>query len=49
MKKLIPLLSKGDIIIDGGNSQYLDTQKWCKDLSGTGILYVGMGVSIINQ
>lgn len=45
VKKLIPLLSKGDIIIDGGNSQYLDTQKWCKDLSGTGILYVGMGVS----
>ena len=24
--KLVPLLEKGDIIIDGGNSEYLDTQ-----------------------
>ncbi|KAG6452195.1 hypothetical protein O3G_MSEX007517 [Manduca sexta] len=45
VKKLIPLLEKGDIIIDGGNSQYLDTQKWCKELAPTGIYYVGMGVS----
>lgn len=26
IEKLIPLLEKGDIIIDGGNSEYLDTQ-----------------------
>ncbi|XP_039764185.1 6-phosphogluconate dehydrogenase, decarboxylating [Pararge aegeria] len=45
VKKLVPLLEKGDIIIDGGNSQYTDTQRWCKELSPTGILYVGMGVS----
>lgn len=45
VKKLLPLLEKGDIIIDGGNSQYLDTQRWCKELKNTGILYVGMGVS----
>lgn len=45
VKKLVPLLQKGDIIIDGGNSQYLDTQRWCKELAPTGILYVGMGVS----
>lgn len=45
VNKLVPLLSKGDIIIDGGNSQYLDTQRWCKQLAPTGILYVGMGVS----
>ncbi|XP_072931146.1 6-phosphogluconate dehydrogenase, decarboxylating [Epargyreus clarus] len=45
VKKLIPLLEKGDIIIDGGNSQYLDTQRWCKQLEPTGIHYIGMGVS----
>ncbi|KAJ0183728.1 hypothetical protein K1T71_000151 [Dendrolimus kikuchii] len=45
VKKLVPLLEKGDIIIDGGNSQYIDTQRWCKELEPTGILYIGMGVS----
>lgn len=45
VKNLLPLLEKGDIIIDGGNSQYTDTQKWCKELASTGILYIGMGVS----
>ncbi|XP_045490025.1 6-phosphogluconate dehydrogenase, decarboxylating-like [Pieris rapae] len=45
VKKLVPLLEKGDIIIDGGNSQYTDTQRWCKELESTGIYYIGMGVS----
>lgn len=45
VKKLIPLLSKGDIIIDGGNSKYMDTQHWCNVLKSSGIYYVGMGVS----
>lgn len=45
MKKLALLLEPGDIIIDGGNSQYTDTQRWCEELDSTGILYVGMGVS----
>ncbi|XP_014366227.1 6-phosphogluconate dehydrogenase, decarboxylating [Papilio machaon] len=45
VKNLLPLLEKGDIIIDGGNSQYTDTQRWCKELAPTGILYIGMGVS----
>ncbi|XP_068620824.1 6-phosphogluconate dehydrogenase, decarboxylating [Battus philenor] len=45
VEKLLPLLEKGDIIIDGGNSQYTDTQKWCKELKSTGVLYIGMGVS----
>lgn len=44
VKNLVPLLEKGDIIIDGGNSQYLDTQRWCKELEPTGIHYIGMGV-----
>lgn len=47
VRKLVPLLKKGDIIIDGGNSQYTDTQRWCKELAPTGILYVGMGVSLL--
>ncbi|XP_032526777.2 6-phosphogluconate dehydrogenase, decarboxylating [Danaus plexippus] len=45
VKKLVPLLEKGDIIIDGGNSQYLDTQRWCEELVPSGIHYIGMGVS----
>lgn len=43
--KLVPLLEKGDIIIDGGNSEYTDTIRRCKDLSDKGLLYVGSGVS----
>ncbi|XP_073951628.1 phosphogluconate dehydrogenase [Choristoneura fumiferana] len=45
ISNLVPLLEKGDIIIDGGNSQYMDTQRWCKELKPTGIHFVGMGVS----
>lgn len=43
--KLVPLLSAGDIIIDGGNSEYQDTQRRCKELEMKGILFVGSGVS----
>ena len=43
--QLVPLLEKGDIIIDGGNSEYLDTQRRSKSLSEKGLLYVGCGVS----
>lgn len=43
--KLIPLLNNGDIIIDGGNSEYQDTTRRTKYLSENGILYVGSGVS----
>jgi len=43
--KLVPLLSKGDIIIDGGNSEYQDTRRRTKDLDAKGILFVGSGVS----
>lgn len=45
IRKLIPLLDKGDIIIDGGNSEYKDTQRRCKELKEKGLLYVGSGVS----
>merc|ERR1712130_781218 len=43
--KLVPLLEKGDIIIDGGNSEYQDSQRRTTALSEKGILFVGSGVS----
>jgi 6-phosphogluconate dehydrogenase len=43
--ELVPLLEKGDVVIDGGNSLFTDTQRRCKDLEGRGIHYVGCGVS----
>jgi 6-phosphogluconate dehydrogenase len=43
--QLTPLLEKGDVIIDGGNSLFTDTQRRCKELEGKGIHFVGMGVS----
>src|SRR3981189_2201722 len=43
--QLAPLLEKGDVIIDGGNSLFTDTQRRCKDLEARGIHFVGMGVS----
>ena len=42
---LVPLLDRGDTLIDGGNSNYRDTERRTRDLSGKGILYVGTGVS----
>jgi len=45
IQQLLPLLEKGDIIIDGGNSEYQDTRRRTKELDARGILYVGSGVS----
>jgi 6-phosphogluconate dehydrogenase len=42
---LLPLLSKGDVIIDGGNSLYTDTNRRVKDLKEKGIIFVGAGIS----
>jgi 6-phosphogluconate dehydrogenase len=42
---LIPLLEPGDIIIDGGNSNYHDTERRTVDLEKEGLHYVGTGVS----
>jgi 6-phosphogluconate dehydrogenase len=42
---LIPLLEKGDIIIDGGNSQYTDSIRRTKLVEDNGLLYIGTGVS----
>ncbi|XP_018332738.1 6-phosphogluconate dehydrogenase, decarboxylating-like isoform X2 [Agrilus planipennis] len=43
--QLLPYLSKGDIVIDGGNSEYTDTQRRCKELEEKGLRFVGAGVS----
>ena len=45
IEQLLPLLDKGDIIIDGGNANYPDTNRRTSYLSEKGILFVGMGVS----
>jgi len=45
INKLIPLLKKGDLIIDGGNSFYKDTIRREKYLYKNNILYIGTGVS----
>lgn len=45
IKQLVPLLEPGDIIIDGGNSEYTDTRRRCKYLKDSGIMFVGSGVS----
>ena len=42
---LVPLLEKGDIIIDGGNSEYTDSIKRCASLKEKGLYFVGSGVS----
>ncbi len=43
--QLLPLLEPGDIIIDGGNSHYLDSTRRTRELAEKGILFVGTGVS----
>jgi 6-phosphogluconate dehydrogenase len=43
--QLKPLLDEGDMIIDGGNSLFQDTERRTKDLESTGLGFVGMGVS----
>jgi 6-phosphogluconate dehydrogenase len=43
--QLLPHLEPGDIVIDGGNSLYYDTDRRVKELEARGILYVGTGVS----
>jgi len=45
IKKLIPLLEGGDIIIDGGNSNYNDTIRRTAHVESKGLLYIGTGVS----
>jgi 6-phosphogluconate dehydrogenase len=45
INQLVPHLEKGDIIIDGGNSHFPDTNRRTKELNEKGILFIGTGVS----
>lgn len=45
IESLLPLLEKGDIIIDGGNSHYTDTIRRVKYVGEKGFHFMGMGVS----
>lgn len=45
IQQLKPLLEPGDILIDGGNSLYLDTERRVQTLLPTGIKFFGMGIS----
>jgi 6-phosphogluconate dehydrogenase len=43
--ELLPLLERGDILIDGGNSYYIDDIRRAKELTAKGIKYVDVGTS----
>jgi len=45
IEQLLPLLEAGDILIDGGNSNYQDSNRRWRELAARGIHFVGMGVS----
>jgi len=45
INQLVPLLDKGDILIDGGNSHFPDTIRRTKAMEEKGLLYIGTGVS----
>jgi 6-phosphogluconate dehydrogenase len=45
VEECLPFLEKGDVIIDGGNSNFNDTDRRFKELKAKGILFVGSGVS----
>ena len=43
--QILPFLEPGDIVIDGGNSLFTDSERRTKDLKAKGIHYIGTGVS----
>lgn len=45
IEQLEPLLERGDIIIDGGNSHFPDTTRRCHELKAKGIYFIGTGIS----
>ncbi|SFP62019.1 6-phosphogluconate dehydrogenase (decarboxylating) [Oscillibacter sp. PC13] len=45
IEQLLPLLDKGDILIDGGNSHFPDTIRRTQYVESKGLLYIGTGVS----
>ena len=45
LKEALPLLQKGDVLIDGGNSHFIDTDRRIAQLEGSGIHFMGVGIS----
>lgn len=45
IEQLLPLLEKGDVIIDGGNTLYSDTERRTQYIESKGLLFLGCGVS----
>ncbi|MDR1964084.1 MAG: decarboxylating NADP(+)-dependent phosphogluconate dehydrogenase [Planctomycetaceae bacterium] len=45
IEELLTLLEPGDVIIDGGNTHFRDTERRTKFVEGKGFLYIGTGVS----
>lgn len=45
IQQLLPFLSTGDVLIDGGNTYYSDTIQREHELASKGVQYIGMGVS----
>jgi 6-phosphogluconate dehydrogenase len=45
IEQLLPLLERGDIIIDGGNTHFADTERRTGYVESKGLLYIGTGVS----
>ena len=45
IEEVIPFLEKGDVIIDGGNTHFPDTNRRTKYVESKGLLYIGTGVS----
>lgn len=45
IESLLPYLEEGDVLIDGGNSDYRDTERRVNELSSKNILFIGSGVS----
>ena len=43
--QVLPLLDPGDVLIDGGNSHYKDTERRCREAAAAGIRFLGVGIS----
>lgn len=45
IESLVPLLEEGDLIIDGGNTYFIHTERRSRELAEKGLLFIGSGVS----
>ena len=45
LEALVPLLERGDVVMDGGNSHYADTERRMQALAARGIHFLGIGIS----